>query len=59
MNIIVLKTLPGLASAASSAMDNMELEGLVGTVAGDDTVFVAMKDVKSAAQLCEEIKKLF
>lgn len=59
MNIIVLKTLPGLASAASSAMDNMELAGLVGTVAGDDTVFVAMKDVKSAAQLCEEIKKLF
>ena len=34
MNLIVLKTLPGLASAASSAMDGMELPSLVGTVAG-------------------------
>ncbi len=59
MNIIVLKTLPGLASAASSAMDGMEMSALVGTVAGDDTVFVAMKDVKSAEQFCEEIRKLF
>ena len=59
MNIIVLKTLPGLASAASSAMDGMEMSTLVGTVAGDDTVFIAMKDVRSAEQFCEEIKKLF
>ena len=56
MNLIVLKTLPGLASAASSAM---ELPSLVGTVAGDDTVFLAMRDVKSAEQFCEEIRKLF
>ena len=59
MNLIVLKTLPGLASAASSAMDGMELPSLVGTVAGDDTVFLAMRDVKSAEQFCEEIRKLF
>ena len=59
MNLIVLKTLPGLASAASSAMDGMEMSALVGTVAGDDTVFIAMKDVRSAEQFCEEIKKLF
>ncbi|MFR5782943.1 MAG: hypothetical protein ACLUEK_14535 [Oscillospiraceae bacterium] len=59
MNPIVLKTLPGLASAASSAMDGMELPSLVGTVAGDDTVFIAMRDVKSAEHFCEEIRKLF
>ena len=59
MNLIVLKTLPGLASAASSAMDGMELPSLVGTVAGDDTVFIAMRDVKSAEHFCEEIRKLF
>lgn len=48
MNIIVIKTLPGLAQAASSAIDSMRVQLVVGTVAGDDTVFVAMHDVKSA-----------
>ena len=52
MNLIVLKTLPGLAQAASSP-------ALVGTVAGDDTVFLAMRDVKSAEAFCEEVRKLF
>ena len=59
MNIIVLKTLPGLASAASSAIDGMDIPALVGTVAGDDTVFMAMRDVKSAEAFRGEIQKLF
>ena len=54
-----LKTLPGLAQAASSAMDSMDIPALVGTVAGDDTVFLAMRDVKSAEAFCEEVRKLF
>lgn len=59
MNIIVIKTLPGLAQAASSAIDSMRVSSVVGTVAGDDTVFVAMHDVKSAESLCSELRKLF
>lgn len=59
MNIIVIKTLPGLAMAASSALDGMSIPGLVGTVAGDDTVFLAMRDIKSADELCGEIRTLF
>lgn len=59
MNLIILKTLPGLAQAASSAMDSMDIPALVGTVAGDDTVFLAMRDVKSAEAFCEEVRKLF
>ncbi len=59
MNIIVLKTLPGLAMAASSALDGMDIPSLVGTVAGDDTLFMAMRDVKSADAFCGEIRKLF
>ena len=43
-NLLILKTLPGLASAACSAIDTMHLENLVGSLAGDDTVFLAMKD---------------
>lgn len=36
-NLLVIRTLPGLASAACSAFDSMEIENLVGTLAGDDT----------------------
>lgn len=42
-NLLVIRTLPGLASAACSAFDSMEIENLVGTLAGDDTAFLAMQ----------------
>jgi len=54
-NIVVIKTLPGLASAACSAIDGMEIKDLVGTLAGDDTAFLAMRDAESARAFCEEI----
>ena len=57
-NIIVIRTLPGLASAAGSALDGMHLNSVVGTLAGDDTVMVVMRDNNSAAALCGEIKGL-
>ena len=57
-NIIVIRTLPGLASAAGSALDSMNLSSVVGTLAGDDTVMVVMRDNNSAAALCGEIKGL-
>ena len=57
-NIVVLKTMPGLASAACSALDNMNINYMVGTLAGDDTAFLLMKDTESAAAFCEEIKEM-
>ena len=57
-NIIVIRTLPGLASAAGSAIDAMNLSIVVGTLAGDDTVMVVMRDTNSAASFCGEIKHL-
>ena len=51
-NIIVIRTLPGLASAAGSALDGMNLSSVVGTLAGDDTVMVVMRDNNAAAALC-------
>ena len=57
-NIVVLKTMPGLASAACSALDNMNINYMVGTLAGDDTAFLLMKDTESAAVFCEEIKEM-
>ena len=57
-NIIVVRTLPGLASAAGSAIDAMNLSTIVGTLAGDDSVMIVMRDTNAAASLCGEIKNL-
>ena len=57
-NIVVLKTMPGLASAACSALDNMNISYMVGSLAGDDTAFLLMQDTESAAIFCEEIKEM-
>lgn len=57
-NIVVLKTLPGLASAACSALDGMRLPHLVGSLAGDDTAFLAMSDMASAIEFCKQIEHL-
>ena len=57
-NLIVIKTLPGLASAACSALDNMSIPGLAGTIAGDDTAFIAMRDSGSVENLCREIMSM-
>ena len=57
-NLIVIRTLPGLASAAGSAIDAMGMNKVVGTLAGDDTVMVVMRDSNAAAAFCGEIKNL-
>ena len=57
-NIVVIKTMPGLASAACSALDNMNISYMVGSLAGDDTAFLLMRDTESAAAFCEEIKEM-
>ena len=57
-NMVVVRTMPGLASAAASAIDAMNLSIVLGTIAGDDTVFMVMRDDNSAAAFCGEIKSL-
>ena len=56
-NIIVLKTLPGLASAACSTLDSMKLPHFVGSLAGDDTAFLLLRDTSSATALCGDIRR--
>jgi len=55
-NLVVVKTLAGMAGAAASAIDNMEVEGMAGTLAGDDTIFIAMVDNAAAERFCQEIQ---
>ena len=57
-NISVIRTLPGLASAAASAIDAMNMNLIVGSLAGDDTVMVVMRDNNAAAAFCGEIRNL-
>ena len=56
-NIVVIHTLPGLAGAAASAIDAMNMS-VVGTLSGDDTVMVVMRDNNAAAVFCGEIAGL-
>ncbi len=55
-NLIVIKTMPGLAPAACSAIDKMQLPEILGTLAGDDTAFIVVRDTASAAEFCDEIR---
>lgn len=57
-HIIVIKTLPGLASAACATLDGMTIPNLVGTIAGDDTAFLAMRDNESALEFLKEIEAM-
>ena len=56
-NIVVIKTMPGLASAACAALDKVNLQEVIGTLAGDDTCFLVLRDVQVAAAICAEIKE--
>ncbi len=57
-NIIVIKTLPGLAQAACSAIDGMNIDSIAGTLGGDDTAFLCMYTSEDAREFCEEIKSM-
>ena len=57
-NIVVLKTMPGMAMAACAALDGMHLPNVVGSLAGDDTSILIMRTTKDAEELCAEISKM-
>ena len=55
-NLVVIHTLPGMANAAGSALDAMRSGAVLGTLAGDDTVVVVMREGHAAAAFSGEIK---
>ena len=54
-NLVVVKTMPGLGSAAGAALDDMEIDGFVGSLAGDDTVIIIMRTNHLAEEFCREM----
>ncbi len=57
-NLLVIKTLSGMAMAVAAAIDNLELSGVVGTIAGDDTVMCAIHSVKEVPAVYKRIDEL-
>jgi transcriptional regulator of arginine metabolism len=55
-NLVVLKTPPGYANALARAIDEADLPDVAGTVAGDDTIFVAAREGLSGADLAGELR---
>ena len=57
-NIVVIKTMSGLAGAACAAVDAMDIVEMVGSLAGDDTAFLVMRTEKDAIELAEELREM-
>jgi transcriptional regulator of arginine metabolism len=57
-NLLVLRTGPGRAQPVALELDNAKLSGVLGTVAGDDTIFVAAKSNEEAGHLVRLFKDL-
>ena len=57
-NMAVVKCYTGMAQAACTAVDNIVTDKIVGTLAGDDTIFVLCKDESAAAELKKRIEKI-
>jgi transcriptional regulator of arginine metabolism len=57
-SLIVIKTLTGSANAAAEAIDKLEMPDIVGTLAGDNTIFVAVREEGMQRRIMEELGKL-
>lgn len=57
-NLIVVKTFSGMAMAVGAAIDNMNISGVAGCIAGDDTVFVAVIDVAEIDRIMSELREV-
>ncbi len=57
-NLVVVKCMSGMAQAACAAMDSLQWDSVVGTLAGEDTFVCITRTTESAVELVEELKKL-
>lgn len=57
-NILVIKTVSGMAMAVAAALDAMNWNEVVGTIAGDDTIMCAIRTVEDTKALMEKIRRM-
>lgn len=55
LNLVVIKTYPGMASAVAAGVDSAAIPGALGCVAGDDTIFIACRSVEAASAAATEL----
>ena len=58
MNTVVVKTISGNGNAVAALIDNMNIEWIVGTIAGDDTIFAVAKNEEDADKIVAELTAL-
>lgn len=58
MNLVVVKTIPGSAQGCAMAIETLEFERVVGVIAGDDTVFIAMNSERDAEKFVNTLSKV-
>ena len=59
LHTVVVKTLPGLASAGCASIDAMGEDSILGSVAGDDTGIIVMRNAASAERLCAQLRRAY
>ncbi len=57
-NLLVVKTVSGMAMAVAAAIDSMKFRQIVGSIAGDDTIMMALKTNEDAVKVYKEIKSV-
>ncbi|MBO8464147.1 MAG: arginine repressor [Firmicutes bacterium] len=57
-NLIVIKTVVGMAMAVATAIDNLHIIGLIGCIAGDDTIMCVTKDNETVKDVMSNMRKL-
>lgn len=57
-NIIVVNTLSGSANAAAEVLDNMSIDGVIGSIAGDNTIFIVVKDNAAAHAVAGRLRHM-
>ena len=57
-NIVVVKTIVGMASGAAAAIDSMKRDDIVGSVAGDDTIIIVMRTNEAAQSLVDDLGEI-
>ena len=57
-NLVVLRTPPGSAHLVGVALDRSDFPEVIGTICGDDTIFVAVRDMVSAPGLAQRLQRL-
>ena len=55
-NILVIKTVSGMAMAVAAALDHMEFQEIVGSIAGDDTSMCAVRSVEDTVKIMERLR---